>query len=120
MVIWCRYAFTIACFLEHVPKVALHKQMMAQPPWDSGQLHLSTNTHFTVSRLPHLPREHFGVCPSVCDSAKYDNWKLYQVCCCCCSQVFVHRLRAVAEMEPFYLMHFTYGCDYNRKVGIEP
>lgn len=33
----CRYAFTIACYLEKVPKVTLHKQMMAQPPWDSGQ-----------------------------------------------------------------------------------
>ncbi len=31
-----RYAFTIACYLEKVPKVALHKLMMAQPPWDSG------------------------------------------------------------------------------------
>ena len=31
------YAFTIACYNEGVPKVHLHKRMMSQPPWDSGE-----------------------------------------------------------------------------------
>mmetsp|Transcript_21179 Transcript_21179/g.63737 ORF Transcript_21179/g.63737 Transcript_21179/m.63737 type:complete len:583 (-) Transcript_21179:106-1854(-) len=53
------YAFTIACYLEKVPKVTLHKQMMAQPPWDS-------------------------------------------------------------DMEPFYLLHFTYGVDYDHRGKFTP
>ncbi len=30
------YAFTIACFNAGVPRVDLHRKLMAQPPWDSG------------------------------------------------------------------------------------
>lgn len=69
----CRYAFTIACYLEHVPKVALHKQIMAQPPWDSGQCPLSTNPTLTVNCLPDWPPSISAYRPSVCESAEFDN-----------------------------------------------
>ena len=74
------YAFTIACFNAGVPRVDLHRKMMAQPPWDSGA---------------YLSPDHVLL-------VQHDH----------CFQHVVIELHAA--MDPFYILHYTYGMDYTK------